>query len=235
MKLSITILLTSCLVAFVCFISCTKESANPVTRSFSVTGFNKIMAGDDHEIIITKGAVFSVQAKGEAGDLDDLRMNVNNNTLKIDYPYYDTYRKRVHIIITMPDLLGVEFSGAAYGNISGFQQLFNFAVNLSGSTNFTINTTAPLIDADVSGTSSLTLNGTAESVIANISGQARYSGYGLTGTDNAVIKASGQAQVNVNVNKVFTVDASGQSKVYYKGNPINKNITVTGMAKLIKE
>ena len=235
MKLSITILLTSCFVAFVCFISCTKEAENPVTRSFPVTGFNKIIAGDDHEIIITKGAAFSVQAKGEAGDLDDLRLNVNNNTLKIEYPYYDTYRKRMHIIINMPELLGVEFNGAAYGSISGFQQQFNFSINLSGSTHFTIQTEAPLIDADVSGTSQLILNGTAASVIAYISGQAKYSGYGLTGTENAVVKASGQAQVNVNVNRVFTVDASGQSKVYYKGNPVNKNITVTGMAKLIKE
>lgn len=176
-----------------------------------------------------------MQAKGKAGDLDDLRLNVNNNTLKIDYPYYDTYRKRMHIIITMPELLGIKFSGAAYGSISGFQQQFNFSINLSGSSHFTIQTTAPLIDANVSGTSQLILNGTATSVIAYISGQGKYSGYGLSGTENAVVKASGQAQVNVNANKVFTVDASGQSNVFYKGNPANKNITVTGTAKLAKE
>lgn len=46
------------------------------------------MAADDHEIIITKGTSFSIQAKGGAVDLDDLRMLVNAGTLKIDYPYY---------------------------------------------------------------------------------------------------------------------------------------------------
>lgn len=113
MKLSITILVTSCIVAFVCFISCTKESSSSVIRVFDVTGFNKIMAADDHEIIITKGTFFSIQAKGGVSDLDDLRMIVNPGTLKIDYPYYNNYRRRVHIIISMPELLAAEFSGAA--------------------------------------------------------------------------------------------------------------------------
>lgn len=65
MKLSIAILLTSCFVAFICFISCTKEAENPVTRSFQVTGFNKIIAGDDHEIIITKAQHFQCRQKAK--------------------------------------------------------------------------------------------------------------------------------------------------------------------------
>ena len=221
------------MVAFVCFISYTKESSNPVNRVFEVTGFNKIMAGDDHEIIVIKGASFSVQAKGEASDLSDLRMQVNDGTLKIDYPYYENYRKRVHIIITMPELSGVEFSGAAFGNISGFLQSVSLAVNLSGSADFNITTNTALVDADISGTSILTLNGNAASIVANISGQAQYNGYWLTATDNAFVKANGHSSVYVNVKKVFTADASGQSKIYYKGNPETKSITQTAKAKVI--
>ena len=116
-----------------------------------------------------------------------------------------------------------------------FSKLVSFGVNLSGSTNFNINTNTALIDADVSGNSRLTINGTAKSIIANISGQAKYNGYGLMAIDNAVVKASGQANVHVNAGKVFTADASGQSKIYYKGNPVTKNITQTGMAKVINE
>jgi Putative auto-transporter adhesin, head GIN domain len=235
MKLSITILLTSCIVAFICFISCNKESSNPLTRVFEVTGFNKIIAGDDHEIIITKGTAFSVQAKGDAADLDDLRMLVNGGTLKIDYPSYDNYRKRVHIVITMPELAAVEFSGAAYGSISGFQQLVSLAVNLSGSTNFNINTNTTLMDADVSGNATLIINGTVKSIIANISGQARYHGYGLMEIDNAVVKASEEASVQIAVGRLFIADVSGESKIYYKGNPVTKNITQTGMGSLINE
>ena len=235
MKLSITIFITSCVVAFVCFISCTKESSSPVNRVFEVTGFNKITAGDDHEIIITRGASFSVQAKGAAADLDELRMVVNGETLKIDYPYYENYRKRVHIVITMPELSAVEFSGAAYGSVNGFQQAGSFNITLSGSTSFNINSDAALIDTDVSGNSRLTISGTSTSVIANISGQAKYNGYGLGAIDNTIVKASGQANVYVNTGKVFTADASGQSNIYYRGNPVTKNITQTGMAKVINQ
>jgi hypothetical protein len=45
---------------------------------------------------------------------------VNEGTLKIDYPSYSSYRKRVHITITMPELVAIDFSGSVYGNISGF-------------------------------------------------------------------------------------------------------------------
>ena len=193
------------------------------------------MAGDDHEIIIIKGAVFSVRAKGEASDLNDLRMQVNDGTLKIDYPYYENYRKRAHIIITMPELSGVEFSGAAFGNISGFLQSVSLTVNLSGSADFNITTNTALVDADVSGTSTLTINGSAASVVTNISGQAQYNGYGLTATDNVFVKVTGQSSVYVNVKKVFTADASGQSTIYYKGNPVTKNIVQTNMAEVISE
>lgn len=135
----------------------------------------------------------------------------------------------------MPELSAAEFSGAAYGSIRGFHQPVSFAVSLSGSTHFTVTTNTALMDADVSGTSSLTINGNAASVIANISGQAKYNGYGIMATDNAVVKASGQASVYVNVGKVFTTDASGQSKIYYRGNPATKNIIQTGMGRVVIE
>ena len=235
MKLSITILITACVVAFVCFISCKKESLNPVTRVYDVNGFKKVMAGDDHEIIITKGTTFSVQAKGDVADLNDLRLVVNEGTLKIDYPSYSSYRKRVHVIITMPELVAIDFSGSAYGNISGFKQQGNFSINLSGAVKFIVTASATLIDVDVSGTSKLTLNGTAATVVADISGQAKYYGYAVIGTDNAIVKAAGQGDIHVSVDKVFTADASGESRIYYKGEPTTKNTTQSGFARIVKE
>ena len=162
-------------------------------------------------------------------------MLVNGETLKIDYPYYNNYRRRVHIIITMPELLAAAFDGGAYGSISGFQQPVSFAVSLSGNANFNITTNPVLMNVDVSGNSRLSATGTAASIIANISGQARFNGYELKETDTAAVKASGQSSVYINAGKVFTTDASGQSKIYYKGPPIKKNITQTGMAKVINE
>ena len=235
MKLSITILITSCIVAFVCFISCTKESSNPVTRQFEITGFNKLIASDDHEIIITKGASFSVQAKGSSADVEDLRMIVNGETLKIDYPYYNGNRKRVDILITMPSLSVAEFGGAAYGTISGFQQQVNFTLYLSGNSKFDVSCTSALIDANVSGTSKLTLRGSAASLVANISGQGVLEGSGMSGTYNSIIKTSGQANATFNAGKVLTADASGQSRIFYKGHPEAKNITEREMAKVISQ
>jgi hypothetical protein len=234
MKLSITILVTSCIVAFVCFISCTKEATNPVTRQFDLMNFNKIEAGDDHEIIITQGAAFSVQARGNSTDLDEIRILVNDGTLKIGYPYYNSNRKRLHIIITMPVLTAAEFAGAAYGKISGFQQPVNFRLYLSGNSKFEVNTTAPLMDADVSGTAKLVLHGTAGSLVINVSGQAELQGYDM-GVQNVFAKTSGQANAYINTGNVFTADASGQSRIFYKGQPATKNITETGMARVIRQ
>lgn len=216
--------------------SCNKEAANPVTKSFDVRNFNSIIAGDDHEINITKGSEFMVQANGDIADLNDLEMLVSNQALKISYPSYESGRKRVHFNITMPVLTAVDLSGACYGNISGFIQPMNsLNIKLSGAVKVLANAQVYTLSAEISGASKLTMNGAAKKLIAGVNGQSFYYGYAVTGTDTAIMNAAGQSDAYIFVEKYFKAEASGESKIYYKGNPVVKDIVATGASKIIPQ
>lgn len=226
------LLVLSCLAVLA---SCTKEAANPVSRSFNIAGFDKVAAGDDHEVIITAGNDFSVLARGDARDVNELGLSVSSRSLQIGYPVYRNGRKRVHIYISMPKIVLLDFGGASYGNVSGFAASDTMKVSLSGDASFTVNANIALFDVNVSGSSELTINGSANKLVADVSGQGRYFGYGLGNTGTALIWTSGQANAFVYSNNQLLAEASGQSKIFYKGNPAQKTLNVTGEATIIQQ
>ena len=58
------------------FTACSKEPSNPIERSYSNIDFKKIDAGDQHRLTITKGTGFSIIARGEERDVNDLVIRV---------------------------------------------------------------------------------------------------------------------------------------------------------------
>lgn len=217
------------------FSSCKKEAANPVTRSFNIAGFDKVAAGDDHEVIITAGNEFSVQARGDARDVNELSVSISSRSLQIAYPIHRNGRKRVHIYISMPKIVLLDVGGASYGNVSGFAASDTMKVSLSGDASFTVNANIALFDVNVSGSSELTINGSANKLVADVSGQGRYFGYGVANTGTALIWTSGQAHAYLYSNNELLAEASGQSKIFYKGNPALKTLHTTGEATIIQQ
>ena len=232
MNLKNTIVLFAALL--IAGLACRREPDNPVTKNFPLTGFTKITAGDDHEIVITEGNNFAITVKGGATDVSELRMQVVNENLKIDYPTFRNRRKQVHIYITMPSISSFDFGGAAYGTVSGFQ-MAGVIANLSGAADFELEAEVNELNVFTSGAARLTAKGSAVKINAEASGQSMYKGYNVSGTDEAVIKTSGQAQVWLNVNRLLEAEASGQSIVHYRGSPVAKNINLSGQAKVVNE
>ncbi|MFT3680870.1 MAG: DUF2807 domain-containing protein [Ferruginibacter sp.] len=215
-------------------IACKKEADNPVTRVFNITGFTAVTAGDDHEIIITSGNNFSIKAKGGVDDINELRMQVAGGDLRIDYPVYRSNRKRVHIYITMPLISSFDFRGDCFGSVAGFQQA-GVIGKLSGAADFSLDTDVNELNVFISGTSKLTAVGRAVKLNAESSGKAQYNGFAVKETAEAIVTTTGQARAYLSVSQILEADASGQSRIYYKGNPSAKNITQSGEAKVINE
>jgi len=215
--------------------SCSKEAANPVTRDINVSGFDKVTAGDDNEVIITAGNTFSMQARGDLADVNELRTAIASKNLTIDYPVYRSSRKRVHIHITMPTIKMLDLGGACYGNASGFHAADTMKVSLSGDSKFTVNANIALFDVNVSGTSALTINGSANKLVADASGQANYYGYNVQHTNTALVWTSGQANAYVYAHEALQAEASGQSRIFYKGNPPQRTLSATGQAMIVQQ
>jgi hypothetical protein len=218
--------------------SCTKETKDcpsSIEKTFANTGFTRLSAGETFTVTVKQGSAYAVKAKGCSNDVNELSLRDENGVLKFRYNRHRNDRYRVDIEITMPVLTSISLDGAAVGNVSGFgQQAGSLKASLSGTANCTINQLPPLISAELSGVSVLNLTGTAPDLIAHLSGDAKLNGYTATFSD-ADVYTSGTAKARVVVQQGLFAQASGDSRIYYKGNPTNVNAEQSGSAKVIHE
>ena len=222
------------------FASCEKEKRecpSSTEKTFALTGFNRISAGETFGIDIKQGAAFSIKAKGCSNDLNDLNLSIDQTgkILSISYDRYRNDRYRVDFEITMPILNSVALSGAATGTVNGFgQQTSSLRAILSGTAKCTINQFPALVAAEQSGESVLNLTGASSDLIANLSGNSKLNAYTATFAE-ADVYTSGTSKVYVQVQNHLFASASGDSRVYYKGNPANVTAEQSGTAKVIHE
>jgi hypothetical protein len=220
-------------------VSCHKDNReypNPVEKSFDFTGFNKINAGNSFTVTITKGANFTIKAKGRPADLADVDINVTNgNILDIKYNDYDPGRYRIDFTITLPVLNQLNLSGNATGKIDGFaDQPSLLRAILSGNAELQITGTAVNLPINLSGNAVLNVSGNTESLYGNLSGNAKLNAFDVTATE-VDISASGNAKAYVFPQQSIFAEATGESRVYYKGNPAETNFTTSGNGKIIQQ
>lgn len=212
-----------------------QQCNTPSEAIYNYSNFTKVDAGETFKINITKDAAFSIKAKGCANDLAHLDISVVNGFLKIKYNTYNSNRNQVEIDITMPSLLQLNLSGAARCTATGFQHqtMANRAV-ISGVAEYTLHGAALNTYIDASGTAKLTVTGSTESLAGNLSGASQLQAYNLQSKE-ADIATSGTAKAYVQVQQMFFAQATGASRIYYKGNPTVKEIETSGTAKVIQE
>ena len=219
------------------FMACKKERdcSNTVERTLGITNFKSISAGETFTLNVQQGTSFSVKAKGCDKDLDDLQTSIDNGgTLVIKYNRYQKDRRKVYFDITLPSLYRIILDGAATGTLTGFsRQSVNLRPTLNGAAECTIEDMPSLLNANLSGASKLTVRGSASDLIASVSGAANMNAYDARFMD-ADVYASGTAKIRIVVDRSLFATASGDSRVYYKGNP-TANIEQSGTAKVIHE
>lgn len=223
----------------VLFASCYKERQEcpgSSEKTFAITGFTKVKAGDAHHVTIAKGNDFSIKANGCTADLNDLEITLEaNHILDIKYKNQKNNRYRVDFTITMPLLVSVNLSGASKGNVSGFGgQNTVITTVLSGASECTMDGTGINAALNVSGASKLFLKGNTGSLYGEISGASEVRAYDVNATEVDII-ASGSSKAYVRPLQVFYATASGDSRIYYKGNPATKHFETSGNGKIIQE
>lgn len=220
-------------------LSCEKEklpAPNPVEKSFALSGFTRIHAGETYNVTVKQGTTFAIVAKGRSEDVEDLVASIETgNILSLRYKTFKPGRYRVDLEITLPLLTGMHLTGAATGSVQGFGQQ-NSAVKLvlDGEARATVNELPVLVDVFLSANSELTLIGTSGDLIASLLANAKLHAYDAT-FDDADVYTVAQAIAKVRVQKSLAAFASDRSRIYYKGSPASVNAEESGLAKVIRE
>jgi hypothetical protein len=220
-------------------ISCSKEKREcpgSTQKTYDLTGFTKVKIGDANNVTIRKGTGFSIVAKGCATDLADLDLTIlPGQILEAKFKNSRNDRYRVDFTITLPTLVAIHLSGAAKGEVSGFQdQNTVIRTQLSGASECKLDGTGINLQFDLSGASTLTASGNTLNLYGSVSGASTLSAYGVE-ADEVDIIVSGASKAWVAPVNSFFVEASGASRVYYKGDPVTKHFETSGNAQVIKE
>lgn len=197
-----------------------------VNRSFSQTSFDRLNMGSGFHVDVQSGGNFAIAVRGNETDVNDLDLTVRNSTLHVEYrnsgrkQRYDTY-----FTITMPTVRAVNFSGAVKSTITGFTDLNELDVVLSGASKSDISLNATRLTTSLSGASTAIVVGNGTTLTSEVSGASKLETYDFPVTQ-ADLDVSGASTARVRVKDALTVKASGASKVWYRGTPrVNSNIS----------
>ncbi len=189
-------------------------------KTFNVSNFDKVDMGSAFTINVLQGSQFSVKASGRNEDLDDLEATVTGSTLKVRYKNtkwgWNNNRKQVRIDVVMPQLRGMDFSGACTVNVRGFRDQGNVNLEISGASTATIDIDADQLAVDFSGASTINLNGKATRMEGEVSGATTLKAYNLQ-TKQVSLDVSGASGASVSATEKVNVQASGASSVRYRG------------------
>jgi len=205
-------------------------SGNVVTREEPITDFDRVDVSHAFHVDISQGDTFSVVVRVDDNLVEHLEVVKRGETLKIGLEPGLTPSMQdatMEAEVTMPEMVGLELSGASHVAVTGFESTEPLDVNLSGASRLRGEIDAGDATFDASGASRVMLNGSARNVSVEGSGasQIDLSDYSVA---DAKVKLSGASAATVNASGTLDVDASGASDVYYLGSPTMGDIEMSG-------
>ena len=201
--------------------ACIREDVGPYQgdkQTYALTGFDRLDMGSAFSITVRPGPAFSVVAEGDRRNVDDLDVYVRSGTL---FARYRTNRNRQHqtaFSITMPTVQGVAFGEASRSTITGFINLSDLSIDLSGASEGQFTGDAARTTVNLSGASTLQLTGRGATLSAELSGASNLQAFTYP-VSEAGINVSGASKAAVSVSSALVADASGASTIRYRGTP----------------
>lgn len=213
-----------------------KDCDGNAIETYTLDGFTRVVAGSAMRLHITKGNTYSIRAEGCRRDIGDLRLQLKpGQALEIDFDENRVRRDEVRIDITLPHLLSVSLSGASRAQVDGFANNTSILrMMLSGASSAVLDGTAGQTQVELSGASRLQASGQTTKIFGNISGGSELRALEVAATE-VDLTTSGGSTAFVHAGQILRAEASGGSRVVYRGAPQVKEIVTSGGGQVLPE
>ena len=221
-------------IALAMLVGCTQipitGSGNVVTQEEPITGFDKVDISYSFDVNISQGETFSVVIRADDNLVEHLQVIKQDSTLMIGLKPNspDMRSATLQADITMPELTGLDLSGASHVTITGFKSVQTLVVDASGSSHLQGDIVADTVSFNLGGSSEVILTGSAQNLIMEEAAGSSVVDLTDFPVVDASVKAGGKSQVTVNVSGRLDVDASSSANVYYLGDPTLGTIDTSG-------
>jgi hypothetical protein len=203
-------------------------SGNLETETYTFSDFNEVEISSAFEFEIEQSNSYSIEVTADDNVMEYVRVSQDGQTLKIGLRTATWFGPvTLEASVTMPELGGLEVSGASRGTVSGFSSTEDLALKVSGASRVTGDITAGDVDFDISGASSVELDGSANDIAADVSGASSLKLDDFT-VSNANVDFSGASSGTINLDGRLDADLSGASRLWYIGEPTMGTIDTSG-------
>jgi hypothetical protein len=199
--------------------------------------FNAIHVSSAFDVFLSQSAEHAVVVSAsDVSTRDQIITEVKGGTLyislkKSNFDWKGSRKLRAYI--SAPDLNKIELSGSTDLTIENTFKADDLDVRLSGSSDFKGNVVCKNLKVSSSGSSDYRMSGTTENLKVNLSGSSDMKSFGLS-ADYCDINCSGTSDVEITVNKELKVNLSGASDVNYKGQAIVREMKTSGSSSVKK-
>ncbi len=211
MALLLTTALAGCVVV-------KKDAGDLETRSYDLSGFTAVDIGSAFDYEVVRGDAYAVAVTADSDLFDYIEVEQYGATLKVGteavhWPKIVWNPTRLRVKITMPRLTGLGISGAAIGDVSGFDAGDDLEVSVSGASRLNLYDTAVgEADFDLSGASDVDLDMTAGGDAAFVLSGASDLDGDLTAGGDIDLDLSGASRLELRgAARNARLDASGAS------------------------
>lgn len=204
------------------------------SRSYDLENFNAVELGDALQVRIVRGTRFSVVARGEQPDLDDLELRVEDGVLTGNYRNGSGSHKRTKLEISMPQINSAIFEAASDASISGFTDPGSpFFLKASGASAVFMAGNFEELEVNVEGASEIALKGEADVLDVAVGGASRFYARELTANTSS-IRVDGASEADLYVTERLEGSVQGGSLLRYHGDPEVLDVFVSNESRIIK-
>ena len=199
-----------------------------VTEEMVITGFDTVEVGNTFEVTISRAGLYDIMVEADDNLLMYLDVRKSGETLSIRLqPGTSIQNATLKAQIALPELRSVRFSGASRGRIQGFE-MGQFDATLSEASFLSGDIVTGDIEIFLSGASAVDLTGTGPSLSLKASGASK-ADLDKFRVNTAAVNLSGASTARLTVFDVLDpVSLSGASKLIYSGNPLVRNLHISG-------
>ena len=189
--------------------------------------FNSIRVSGAANVVLSTGESCSVKVEGNANDTSKIKTSIENGTLIISTKGNIKSSDKLKVTVSIKELKSLDLSGASEVKTSGELTVDKLSIQSSGAGDARLDLKANQISTEVSGAGNLHLSGSTNLLQAKISGAGELKAYNLV-ADSVTVKVSGSGTAKVNAAKSIKAEVSGAGNVIYKGEPVNRNVDISG-------
>ncbi|MFC2001626.1 head GIN domain-containing protein [Chloroflexota bacterium] len=233
------------------------ETGETETRQYDFSEYTRVDISNAFSYEIKQSDTYSISITANNNLFDDIKVAKEGQTLiigmeppEVRWAIFNT-NLNLKAVITMPQLNGLDSSGATRGTVANFSSTENLDVTASGASSVELekisagdvsfdvsgagkvtgDIEANKMELEASGASTVQLKGSADSIASDGSGASHLKLADLK-VGNANIILSGASDCTVNLDGKLDTELSGASTLEYIGEPTLGITDISGASKL---